>query len=155
MFDFLNYKKELVFDTKLNIKKKDVDIEDFFNQFYITSNFHRWFAQKPVVNIIFDNKYLNVGTKAKFCFKCLPFSYSMKCVEVKKNKYIRSEFYGRVRGGVKVTFTENDDEIFMDHLLTLRGVTLPIHLYYLIACSLPHIPYMILHLKKLKNYEIK
>lgn len=155
MFDFLNYKKELIFDTSLTIKKKDVEITDFFNQFYVTKKFHRWFAQEPFVNIKFNAKYLDVGTKAKFIFRCLPFSYNMRCVEMKKNEYIRSEFYGRVSGGVKVTFVERDDEIFMDHMLTLRGNTLLIHLYYLIGCSLPHVPYMRIRLNILKNEAIK
>lgn len=155
MFEFLNYKKELVFDTSLTIKKTDVDIEDFFNQFYVTDKFHRWFAQPPVVNIKFNKKHLDVGTRAKFIFRCLPFSYKMRCVEVKKNKYIRSEFYGRVSGGVRVKFIERDDEIYMDHLLTLCGNTFFIHIYYLIACSLPHKPYMYIHLQKLKKEAIK
>lgn len=155
MFDFLDYKKEMVFATKVCIEKDKVNIEDFFNQLYISNNFHRWFAKKPVVDIVFYDKFFDVGCEAKFCFRFLPFSYRMRCVKVIKHKCIESEFYGKVSGGVKVDFIEHEDVIIMDHVLTIRGNTRLVHWYYLLACSVPHIPYMKLRLNVLKNEAIK
>lgn len=154
MLDFLDYKKELVFPTQLWISKNDTSIECFFDQFYDTKKFRRWFAQKPVVDIVFEKDEFIVGSTAKFIFRCLPFSYRMRCKKVIPNQYMEAEFFGNVSGGVVMEFHETEDGWLMNHTLTIRGNTRLTHYYYLMACSLPHIPFMIMHFKKLKLMAI-
>lgn len=154
MFSFLDYRNELVFPTKLWISKKDTSIDCFFEQFYDSKKFRRWFAQKPVVDIIFEKDKFEVGSTAKFIFRCLPFSYSMRCKKVIPNQRIEAEFFGNVSGGVYMEFHEMKDGWLMEHTLTIRGNTRFTHMRYLIACSLPHIPFMVMHFKKLKLMAI-
>lgn len=138
----LNNKEYLYFVTIANVDKDKVEVEDLFNQLYITKKFRNWFKTKPIVDIAFEKDKFEVGSKGTFKFRCLPFSYTMVCKKVILNKYIESEFIGLVEGGVKVKITFEGNNIQMYHELRIRGKNKLVHWYYLLACAGPHKPYM-------------
>lgn len=154
MLSFWDYKRELVFPTELFIRKEEADIDCFFDQLYDAKKFRRWFKQQPFVDIRFDGEKFDVGNNAKFIFRCLPFTYQARCTKVVRNERIEAVIYGNVTGYIKVKFTETEDGWHMHHVLALRGNTMLTHMHYLAACSLPHIPFMILHFRKLKQMAI-
>lgn len=137
-----NYKEYLYFVTIANVNNDKADIEDFYNQLYITKKFRNWFAMKPIIDVSFETNTFEVGSKGTFKFRCLPFCYSMVCTKMVPNEYIESEFIGKVEGGVKVWLTSNGKTTQMYHELRIRGKSRLVHWYYLLACAGPHKPYM-------------
>ncbi len=148
-------KNMIILPTRLFIRAKEGTKEEFFDQFYDTKKFRRWFNVIPIVWITFDRDYLEEKCTGRITFMMPLFSYKFICKKIIPNKYIELEVSGLMRGTIRASFNQQSDGVLMEHPMELQGINIFVHLYFRLFLGANHEAFMNWRYKVLRNNLIK
>lgn len=154
MNSILNFNEPIEMKSNVVIAKSEATLESVFQQVFYAEKCYNWFSFQPFVSISFSNDKYEIGTVAKLVFRCLPFRYKARCIEVKENQMIKAELVGGVKGVLTISILERNEEMILEYFLSIQGKNRYIHWYYILACYFPHAPYMKYCLQVLKKQAI-